>query len=87
MVGAQQIVPKEWVKRISTPAVTLDHGWKYSAQVWHPYPGINLAMGLHGQQIFMNPATHTVIVKLSDNPTSDTFQVDVAKVAYALSQK
>jgi len=87
MVGAQQIVPKEWVKRISTPAVTLDYGWKYSAQVWHPYPGINLAMGLHGQQIFMNPATHTVIVKLSDNPTSDTFQVDAAKVAYALSQK
>ena len=87
MVGAQQIVPKEWIKRISTPAVTLDYGWKYSAQVWHPYPGINLAMGLHGQQIFMNPATRTVIVKLSDNPTSDTFQVDAAKVAYALSQK
>jgi CubicO group peptidase (beta-lactamase class C family) len=87
MVGAQQIVPKEWIKRISTPVVTLDYGWKYSAQVWHPYPGINLAMGLHGQQIFMNPATRTVIVKLSDNPTSDTYQVDAAKVAYALSQK
>ena len=87
MVGANQVIPKDWIKRISTPAVTLDYGWKYGAQVWHPYPGINLAMGLHGQQIFMNPATRTVIVKLSDNSTSDTFQVDAAKVAYALSQK
>lgn len=86
MVGATQVIPEAWITRMSTPAVKLDWGWGYGAQVWHPYPGINLAMGLHGQQIFMNPATRTVIVKLSDNPTSDTFQRDAAKVAYALSK-
>ena len=86
-VGANQVIPKAWIKRISTPAVKLDYGWGYSAQVWHPYVGINLAMGRHGQQIFMDPATRTVIVKLSDNSTSDTFQQDAAKVAYALSRK
>jgi CubicO group peptidase (beta-lactamase class C family) len=85
-VAEKQIIPTAWIKRISTPVVTLDYGWKYGAQVWHPYPGINLAMGLHGQQIFMDPATRTVIVKLSDDPTSDTHQVDAAKVAYALAQ-
>ena len=87
MVGANQVVPKAWIKRLSTSAVKLDWNWGYGAQVWHPYAGINLAMGLHGQQIFMDPATRTVIVKLSDNPTSDTFQRDAAKVALALARK
>lgn len=64
------IISPDWYERISTPSVTLDYGWGYSAQVWHPYPGINLMLGLHGQFVYMDKAHQTVIVKLSDEPTS-----------------
>ncbi len=64
------IISNPWLRRISTPVVTLDYGWGYGAQLWHPYPGINLMMGLHGQFVWMDPANKTVIVKLSDEPTS-----------------
>jgi len=84
--GANQIVDAAWMKRLSTPVVTLDNNWGYGAQVWHPYPGINLAMGLHGQQIFMDPATRTVIVKLSDFPNGDDPQAAIAAVLYPIAQ-
>ena len=84
--GAHQIIDATWMKRISTPVVKLDNNWGYGAQVWHPYPGINLAMGLHGQQIFMDAATRTVIVKLSDFPNGDDPQADVAAVLYPIAQ-
>ena len=35
----------------------------------------------------MNPATKSVIVKLSDNPTGNDPEVDEARVIYQLSQK
>jgi hypothetical protein len=38
--------------------------------MWHPYQGINLMMGLHGQYIYQDALNDTVIVKLSDMPTS-----------------
>ena len=85
--AASHIVSADWLKRLSTPVVTLDHGWGYSAYMWHPYPGTNLMLGLHGQFVFMNPATKTVIVKLSDNPTGNDPEVDEARVIYQLSQK
>ena len=70
MKPASTIISSAWLRRISTPVVTLDYGWGYGAQAWHPYPGINLMMGLHGQFVWMDPANKTVIVKLSDEPTS-----------------
>ena len=82
------IISPEWVKRISTPAVTLDYGWGYGAQVWHPYPGVNLMLGLHGQFVYMDKAHKTVIVKLSDEPTSADGQSKyVAEVLKAISEK
>lgn len=82
------IISSEWVRRISTPAVTLDYGWGYGAQVWHPYPGINLMLGLHGQFVYMDKAHKTVIVKLSDEPTSADGQSKyVAEVLKAISEK
>ncbi len=84
--GANQIVDAAWMKRLSTPVVKLDNNWGYGAQVWHPYPGINLAMGLHGQQIFMDAATRTVIVKLSDFPNGEDPQAAVAAVLYPIAQ-
>jgi CubicO group peptidase (beta-lactamase class C family) len=85
--AAKQIIDTKWLTRISTPVVSLDHNWGYSAQVWHPYPGINLALGLHGQYIFTDPASRTVIVKLSDNPTNDDPEVDTARVLMSITRQ
>jgi CubicO group peptidase (beta-lactamase class C family) len=65
------VVSATWIKRLSTPVVTLDHNWGYSAQIWHPYPGVNMMLGLHGQYVYVEPKTNTVIVKLSDEPTDN----------------
>ena len=88
MSGNADIASPVWSERLSTSAVTLDYGWGYSAQMWHPYPGINLMMGLHGQYIYQDKATQTVIVKLSDMPTSsDGISTDIAAVLKEISEK
>ena len=84
--SSTQIIARDWLTRITTPVVTLDHGWGYGAQVWHPFPGISMALGLHGQFIFVDPASRTVIVKLSDNPTGSDNEEPTAQVLYAISQ-
>ena len=84
--SSTQIITKDWLNRITTPIVTLDHGWGYGAQVWHPFPGISMALGLHGQFIFIDPASRTVIVKLSDNPTGSDNEEPTAQVLYAIAQ-
>ncbi len=85
--GANQIIDPVWLKRMTTPVTTLDHGWGYGAQVWHPYPNISTALGLHGQFVWTDPTTRTVIVKSSDVPTSgdENMNVKVAKVLLAIS--
>jgi len=85
--ASRHIISPAWIKRLSTPAVTLDNKWGYGAFMWHPYQNINLMHGLHGQFVLMNPATRTVIVKLSDNPTNGDPDVAEVKVMYELSQK
>ncbi len=84
--GGQQIISPAWMARISTSVVKLDYGWGYGAQVWHPFPGIALAMGLHGQQIFVDPATKSVIVKLSDYPNGDDPQDAISAVLFQVSR-
>lgn len=88
MTGNPKIASSAWLKRLSTPVVTLDYGWGYSAQMWHPYPGINLMLGLHGQYVYQDPANKTVIVKLSDLPTSaDGISPKITDVLKAISEK
>ena len=88
MTGEPKIASTSWKARLSTPAVTLDYGWGYSAQMWHPYPGINLMLGLHGQYIYQDALHDTVIVKLSDMPTSsDGISSKVAAVLKEISEK
>lgn len=88
MNGMPDIVSPSWTARLSTPIVKLDYGWGYSAQMWHPFPGINLMMGLHGQYIYQDKANNTVIVKLSDMPTSaDGISDDIADVLKQISEK
>ena len=88
MNGMPDIASPSWTKRISTPVVTLDYGWGYGAQMWHPYKGVNLMMGLHGQYIYQDKANNSVIVKLSDMPTSsDGVSEDIADVLKQISEK
>ena len=88
MNGMPDIASPSWTARLSTPIVKLDYGWGYSAQMWHPFPGINLMMGLHGQYIYQDKANNTVIVKLSDMPTSaDGISDDIADVLKQISEK
>ena len=88
MNGMPDIASPSWTKRLSTSVVTLDYGWGYSAQMWHPFPGVNLMMGLHGQYIYQDKANNTVIVKLSDMPTSsDGISDDIADVLKQISEK
>ena len=88
MTGEPKIASTSWKARLSTPVVTLDYGWGYGAQMWHPYTGINLMLGLHGQYIYQDALHDTVIVKLSDMPTSaDGISSKVAAVLKEISEK
>lgn len=89
MTGEPKIASTSWKARLSTPAVTLDYGWGYGAQMWHPYPGINLMLGLHGQFIYQDALHDTVIVKLSDIPTSadESSEAEIAAVLKEISEK
>ena len=88
MTGSPAIASTSWKKRLSTSTVTLDYGWGYSAQMWHPYKGINLMLGLHGQYIYQDKVNNTVIVKLSDLPTSaDGITPKIASVLKQISEK
>jgi CubicO group peptidase (beta-lactamase class C family) len=83
--GPNKIIDNSWLNRMNTSVTTLDRDWGYGAQVWHPYPNTSLALGLHGQFVFVNPKTRTVIVKLSDNPTDSDHESDTAKVLLDIS--
>ena len=83
--GPNKVIDKAWLNRMTTPVTTLDRNWGYGAQVWHPYPNTSLMLGLHGQFVFINPATRTVIVKLSDNPTDSDHESDTTKALYEIS--
>ena len=69
-IGGPSVISASYLKRMTTPAVTLDYGWGYGAQTWHPFPDTTLLLGLHGQYIYVQPKDHVVVVKLSDLPTS-----------------
>ena len=76
--NGKQIVPAEWVKASVTPDAphlmpgenelsTRDFGYGY--QWWVPGGGEGefMAQGVYNQNIYINPTTRTVIVKLSAN--------------------
>ena len=88
MSGSPKIASTSWKARLSNPIVNLDYGWGYGAQMWHPYAGVNLMMGLHGQYIYQDALHDTVIVKLSDMPTSaDGISDKIAAVLREISEK
>jgi len=66
------ILSPEWVARATAPAAPEDAQGGYGFQ-WWTMPGSDAysAIGLQGQYVFVDPATRTVVVKLSYFPPAD----------------
>ena len=69
----KQLIPKPWIRASLTPDAphvmpTEDFGYGY--QWWIPKSdeGEFMAIGIYNQNIYINPTSNTVIVKLSANP-------------------
>jgi CubicO group peptidase (beta-lactamase class C family) len=83
----QQVISASWMKRLTTPVTRLDYEWGYGAYMWHPYPGVSLMLGLHGQFVYSDIPNKTLIVKLSDEPTNtDNLSPMVAAVLKQVSE-
>lgn len=73
--NGRQIVPSQWLTESTRP--TGGPGPGYGYQWWMgPRPGSFQAIGLQGQYIFVDPASRTVVVKLSYFPPGDTQAAD-----------
>ena len=70
-INDKEVISPTWMKRLTNPVTKLDRDWGYGAQVWHPYPGTTMLLGLHGQYVYTDPNYQVVIVKLSDEPTDN----------------
>lgn len=86
--GGEQVVPPAWIERISTPAPHPVDDWGYSAQWWHPEGAKRdfSAIGVYGQYVFVDPATDTVVVKLSDHGTEQD-ELDTVKVFRSIARR
>ena len=105
----EQIIPEDWIKDTRfANALTKDNfakgeygeilpGWHYRNQTWvkDSEEGVMLALGVHGQLIYVNQNTQLVIVKQSSQPEAtnlnmflDTFAaLDAISTALALQDK
>jgi CubicO group peptidase (beta-lactamase class C family) len=71
VANGKQILPAEWVAE-STRSLPTGVGPGYGYQWWMvAQPGAFQAIGLQGQYIHVDPATRTVVVKLSYFPPQD----------------
>jgi CubicO group peptidase (beta-lactamase class C family) len=85
---SKQVISASWMKRLTTPVTRLDYEWGYGAYMWHPYPGVSLMLGLHGQFVYADIPNNTLIVKLSDEPTdTDNLSPMVAAVLKQISEQ
>ena len=77
--NGSQLLSAEWIKEstaaTASPADTGDADLGY-AYFWWTLPGTDAytALGGEGQFIFVDPATHTAVVKFSHSPVGPTFQ-------------
>lgn len=71
--NGKQIVPAEWVALTTRPTTASSRGERdgYGMQWWMLGDSAYSAIGLQGQYIYVDPATRTVVVKLSHFPPGD----------------
>ena len=84
VLGGRQVIPREWIEdtiRGDDSSVecfargaygAFMPGWHYRNQVWVASrdPAVMLAIGIHGQFVYMDKARELVIVMLSSQPQS-----------------
>jgi hypothetical protein len=94
-LGGRQIVPAAWIAdTVAGDSTSLDcfakgeygqvmPGWHYRNQVWiaSSEPAVMLAIGIHGQLVYMDKARDLVIVMLS----SQTIPLDLGLSLYVLA--
>jgi hypothetical protein len=82
--GDRQIVSREWVAESTRPAAVEDANGGYGYQ-WWTMPGSDAyaAVGLQGQFIYVDPATRTVIVKLSYFPPGEVEADEESRAFFA----
>ena len=70
VANGNRVVSPQWVEMASAPAATEDARGGYGMQWWTmPNTSAYSAIGLQGQYVFVDPATRTVVVKLSYFPS------------------
>lgn len=76
VVGGDSILPAGWVREATSPK-TLRDGTKLDyGYLWWPGPrGTFMAMGIHGQYLYVNPAANVVIVAWGARPHPTEGQV------------
>jgi CubicO group peptidase (beta-lactamase class C family) len=83
VANGRRIVSPEWVAMASAPAATEDATGGYGMQWWTmPNTPAYSAIGLQGQYVFVDPATRTVVVKLSYFPPADDTAVSEETAAF-----
>ena len=84
--NGHQIVSPEWVAESTRPADPTQAPMGYAYQWWTLGGGSYSAIGLQGQYIFVDPASRTVVVKLSYfPPTEETASDETAAFLKAAS--
>ena len=51
-------------------------GWSYRSQWWVAPDGVLMARGVHGQAIWIDPKTETVIARVASNPNAANVPID-----------
>ncbi len=94
--NGRQVIPEAWIRDTHTGDRTskavfsagqyggLLPGWHYRNQVWcTDRPGVMLAVGIHGQLIYMNTRAQTIVVKFSSQPAAVDVSLTFAGVLAA----
>ena len=83
IADGRRIVSEDWVKQSTAPFGPEDNRrGGYGLQWWTLGGGTYSAIGLQGQYVFVDPATRTVVVKLSYFPPGDNTRQDEETQAF-----
>lgn len=83
VADGRRIVSTEWVAQSTRPTGGEESArGGYGLQWWTLGSGAYSAIGLQGQYVFIDPATRTVVVKLSYFPPGDNSQLDAETTAF-----